>query len=49
MMHLGLWQLDVPGWGATQGGFPFSEERGRRYWGKGFLNMGLGGEEGIRM
>jgi hypothetical protein len=45
-MCLVLLGLDVSGKGGTQGGFPFSDEKGRRQWGEEFVKVGQGREEG---
>jgi hypothetical protein len=41
-------RLNVPGWGGTQGGFLFSEEKGTSSRGQGSVKVRLGGEEGER-
>ena len=44
-MCLDFLGLDAPEWGGTQGGLPFSEEKGLGQWGEGFARVGLGREE----
>lgn len=44
-MLLAMLGLDFSGYGGTQGGLAFFEEKGRGQWTEGFVKVGLGSKE----